>query len=899
MSAIEDEFNSAFRDYEIDGSAASGVHEPVKSEIRAIGPVIASALTYVGTIGGISVAHATYAELAADLVHTTGTLALVYDDPDNALVGVYVMNLTISPTAWTMTDFPWGAVSANLQTYVDQAAAWAENPEDTPIAAVSPTQYSALHHAAKAAASAAAAAADAAGVTTGLDTRLNAVEDANVSTTVRGCSNTPVTDSAITNHFFVLSTPIRRAGEISSIQAFGLNSGGTVTIRRFTLSGSTLTQVGSDYTATIAAGLATIVGGTDYTAIPVEENEYIGFQAYSTTGKVPLRALKMPFTPYWRQTVGFTGGALGTFTTTSSVQIQFNITAAGGTDRANIDVAKATLGELVYAGRDTAVVQGASTLNNSSIIYINPVPFSQAGIVERLDLGLSASGPVQVFFFDPQGGGSSLRLMRSLSLQSTGAGANSFTTSSGIPKDLYVEDDWLIGFLSYTTGSGAGMTYTSAGATVDGPGYILTLDASQLANTDMVPTLSTANYRFEYRATVRAVGAPRRIANLPTGLVVDEDFSEGTRPYTLKVNGTWTFAAGTATSGSTGLASLLESGRGQAGQKVQGLDKFQFGDATSCVYAGLKDFAGNYSTLVKIDAAANSWTAFNAWVGGSSEPAGTFQTNASPFAAALANARDYQIEFLQDRRNFTIRLTDLATFETSEITTNFQTWSSSNDLNNIGLMQGSIVVGAKAGSVIAKRMILDIPIREPTILFLSDSMGHSRADWGSSVMGLVETAATGGAVCCHVDGTQGNSFPVLLRHHLRRNPTVRHVIGWFGTNDTSGSQATFEARMAEGVRYALDNNVTVTLLTPPLLSTDLEPYTGINAFITGLATTYGITVVPIHTITSTGGLGVTRDDTLFSTEGGATDVHLNQTYGHPKAFRGIKAYAPHLMLSPF
>lgn len=126
MGNITTAIASAFRDFVTDGVASSGVHEPVKSEVRALGPLIEAAIGNAGLGALVSVTKTTKALLDADLAHDADTVALVYADATDANNDLYVKTGASGAGSWTLTGVLHGAIDALAQGYVDAAAAAAE-----------------------------------------------------------------------------------------------------------------------------------------------------------------------------------------------------------------------------------------------------------------------------------------------------------------------------------------------------------------------------------------------------------------------------------------------------------------------------------------------------------------------------------------------------------------------------------------------------------------------------------------------------------------------------------------------------------------------------------------------------------------------------------------------------
>lgn len=116
MGAITDKFANTFRDYRTLGVPATGANEPVKSEIRAIGPLIEAAIATAGFGNAVTVVKATRADLNADLAHPAGTVALVYADAADADNDLYFKAGSSGSGSWTLT----GALHGVVGTIVEQ-----------------------------------------------------------------------------------------------------------------------------------------------------------------------------------------------------------------------------------------------------------------------------------------------------------------------------------------------------------------------------------------------------------------------------------------------------------------------------------------------------------------------------------------------------------------------------------------------------------------------------------------------------------------------------------------------------------------------------------------------------------------------------------------------------------
>lgn len=126
MGNITNAINAAFRDFATDGVSSSGAHEVVKSEVRAIGPILEEAigLSALGSI--VDVVKTTKALLDADLAHAANTVALVYADATAANNDLYVKSGASGAGSWANTGALQGIVasliSGALQSVEDAAA---------------------------------------------------------------------------------------------------------------------------------------------------------------------------------------------------------------------------------------------------------------------------------------------------------------------------------------------------------------------------------------------------------------------------------------------------------------------------------------------------------------------------------------------------------------------------------------------------------------------------------------------------------------------------------------------------------------------------------------------------------------------------------------------------------
>lgn len=131
MGSITDAIASAFRDFITDGVASSGLHEPVKAEVRALGPLIEMAIGNAGLGALVSVTKTTRALLDADLAHAPNTVALVYADATDANNDLYVKTGASGAGGWTLTSVFHAAAATLFADPLQEAQAWAENAAES------------------------------------------------------------------------------------------------------------------------------------------------------------------------------------------------------------------------------------------------------------------------------------------------------------------------------------------------------------------------------------------------------------------------------------------------------------------------------------------------------------------------------------------------------------------------------------------------------------------------------------------------------------------------------------------------------------------------------------------------------------------------------------------------
>lgn len=133
MGTLSQVFAQVFRDFATDGVAASGLHEPVKSEIRALGRDVDSAVTLLAAAfvaDNAVVVTELQATLFANLVPAEPALGVVYNDGANN--GLYAKIGGTGTGSWDATDLMLrGADGADGLSFYEIAIQTGYVPEGT------------------------------------------------------------------------------------------------------------------------------------------------------------------------------------------------------------------------------------------------------------------------------------------------------------------------------------------------------------------------------------------------------------------------------------------------------------------------------------------------------------------------------------------------------------------------------------------------------------------------------------------------------------------------------------------------------------------------------------------------------------------------------------------------
>lgn len=122
MGTIASQFATAFRDFVTDGVSSSGPQDVIKEEVRAIGPMIESAISSAALGALVDVIKDTRANLNADLAHAANSVALVYADTTDANNDLYIKVGGSGSGSWTLTSALHDVIANLSEPYRKRAA---------------------------------------------------------------------------------------------------------------------------------------------------------------------------------------------------------------------------------------------------------------------------------------------------------------------------------------------------------------------------------------------------------------------------------------------------------------------------------------------------------------------------------------------------------------------------------------------------------------------------------------------------------------------------------------------------------------------------------------------------------------------------------------------------------
>lgn len=518
---------------------------------------------------------------------------------------------------------PMVAAAAGHASAANDSAAlaeqWANEGEDV---VVTGGEYSAKHYSIKASAAAGTAATDAAAaVAAAVEADRIAAQEAEtgavaaaasvsgvvnsleaIETIGRPVASPPVTGTALSTNTYIFGTPVTNTGVLETVRAWGLAGGSTLKLRKFTKSGDTFTQSGSDVNVvlTAGAGLKTVT-----VSLAVTAGDYIGF--YVPANSISRNTATGDSGGYYSPSVAADSTSFTDTATTTSILLEIGF-----------DIAY----QYVTATRSAANVASITTLQTDSANYALRLPVLEGSNATQIigkptaPVAGSTTSAGTYVFVDPAIGDGRITQIQVWSGSSPGtAQIKIFSTANGTHTQVGADIPWVLTANSLNTystsiailkGQRVGIYVPATGsmhrvvATSFGGGYD-SLGASNLTTGTAASAPTTTN-QFQITYTL-AVNRPDRqrvtLQNSDRVVCLGDSFTAAQESIRGK---SWLFKASAFTdllfdnfgvSGNTA-AEVLTRLRGNTA--TLGVFRYRDRAATyALIYIGQNDFAATTS----------------------------------------------------------------------------------------------------------------------------------------------------------------------------------------------------------------------------------------------------------------------------------------------------------------
>lgn len=202
---------------------------------------------------------------------------------------------------------------------------------------------------------------------------IDAVRDgASLAQTIGGEVGALVTGSGVTGRTAVYSTPVAYDGVLHTVRAWCPQTSNTIQVRRFTRSGTTLTQVGTDTDVSIVSGLNSVSVNID-----VNAGEYIGF--YYPTAAIAY-ATGFETGTVW-EVIADSSSFTDATAAETTAQVGFDIRQPYATGERvlsiedSVDTASAVASGALKSVRDVAVASFGALVSNTATAHTGTAPF--------------------------------------------------------------------------------------------------------------------------------------------------------------------------------------------------------------------------------------------------------------------------------------------------------------------------------------------------------------------------------------------------------------------------------------------------------------------------------------------------------------------------------------------
>lgn len=726
-----------------------------------------------------------------------------------------------------------------------------------------------------------------------------------------GCNGTPIDGTAVGNATYILEAATLWPGVVTQIQVYGKNSGGTMKLRRFTQADATATQQGSDLSLTVAAGLNTLNAGVDFDPYSFNAGEHFGIFAYATNGKIAItNSAGSNQTPYRSPSSDFTGGSLGSVTSTNRLEVNITVRYANGSTDTFRGSAMARAdftgtGETIRFGRWTSTEMESDPPTSPQSVSANVGQFDPymlpGGRVKQIEVRADAAGKAYIAYSTLVDGGLKHEKVLSVTLA---AGKNTLIAGTHFPPNMVLPAGCVQGVYRPTSG-GATVRWASANPAdasngERGPLFYYRTTAQPVEGSTQAQTVTATAALLMLATTIETVNTPRKRRDKVV-VITDETFdggASGTVPPTLQQTGGWTITAGNAASGTAALQNHLKSVIAANCHRRVGRVWFEFGDASSHVAAFMDSTgSGTVGSLCSADASADAFYARGRYAGSSSLTSAV-QTDTNPFATALTTGRLYMIEMRREGRTLTYRMVDCVSGEESSFVID-ATAAANHSLfqTTYGQFVGKFGVSAISGSVNVKRIRDVALVNKVRVAIFGDSIENANAaDWATGWVAQLEAELGVGAVwSAAIDGSNAREtvqrLSSLLQFIKPEYAIFKNGTNEDNTSNADDSLARWKLRVGEFIDICTDEGVIPVIARVP-------PSTRIDDAITAGGTlqsnynshiaSLGVRSIRFDLALSASNDGTTMNGSLF-----ADDAHPNNA-GQTAMYGRVKIDLPEL-----
>jgi lysophospholipase L1-like esterase len=570
----------------------------------------------------------------------------------------------------------------------------------------------------------------------------------------------------------IFDKPIPHDGSVYSI-TISANTSGTIKIKRFTKSGTTLTFQ-SEISVSVSAGVNTY-GPDTLSLLSVTAGDYIAVYTPTSVLKYTSTTTDAPY-------FSSAGDNITTYTITAAATA--NILAQVRLDiygRISGLIASQTIAQQAKSVMDergvtftlgaTTVADKTTTLSTTSTFLSrdsNPEP----GVINQLQFYSKAVGSAIFTVIKPTAGGGYTRAHSFVVRHAIGI--NTYSVSAGTLPLMVIPRGCLFGVLANTATS---ITYDN-GTTSEG--YFSTTGEI----TGAVSTLAQVYGRQVQLqvqvfspSMIRKIGFP--VSRYPIDLNVT---TAAAIPAGAKSAG-MSYSSNYAVSTTTGISTAyLESFFSDNNHRMTARATIQLrsADARVAVYRRpvLNLASIDSGTVAEVDIANNRIILYQTW-GGSTLP--STRSTQTLTTITLTQNRDYRCDLTNDKKQISFTIYDTVTGVSETLTVDSDAVADA-----AGLGYGAAGVAVIAGTGAVSRVSCFPIIQNPKLLIIGDSITEGSGTTQANAWANLTATAMSNLV--HVSADGGTTSDAVLRklyEALNITPSLQYVLILIGTNDAA------------------------------------------------------------------------------------------------------------------